>query len=154
MRDMDTASSLALGDPRLDRDHAELQRLAGQLAQARNRDEVTAALDALARHCAAHFATEDEDLRRMQGNDDAVCHIDEHAAVLKSLDEVKAWIDRNEDVVRMVNIVQSLCAELERWLPEHVHYMDAAVAAYRGKNRFGGVPIVFPSRSPKTNGRT
>lgn len=144
---MNTAPNLTLGDPRLDQDHAELQRLVQQLAQAHNREEVAAALDALARHCGSHFATEDEDLHLMQGNDDAVCHIDEHAAVLKSLAEVRAWLEKNEDVVQMVNVVQSLCAELERWLPEHVQYMDAAVAAYRTKNRFGGVPIVFPSRT-------
>ena len=146
---MHTEPTLVLGDPRLDNDHAELQRLARQLAQSRNREEVIAALDELTRHCTAHFATEDEDLRRMQGNDDAACHIDEHAAVLKSLAEVRDWLDRNENVAQMANLVQSLCAELERWLPEHVHYMDAAVAAYRSKNRFGGVPIAFPSRSPK-----
>lgn len=145
---MHTEPTLTLGDPRLDRDHAELQRLAQRLAQTRNRQEVLAALDALARHCAAHFATEDEDLRLMQGNDDAVCHIDEHAAVLKSLAEVKDWVNANDDAAGTANLVQSLCAELERWLPEHVHYMDSAVAAYRSKNRFGGVPVAFAPRPP------
>lgn len=143
---MHAESDLALGDPRLDQDHAELRRLAQHLAQARNRQEVVAALDALARHCAAHFAAEDEDLRRMQGNDDAVCHIDEHAAVLNSLAEVRDWVSGNDDVAGMANLVQSLCAELERWLPEHVRYMDSAVAAYRSKNRFGGAPIAFAPR--------
>ena len=145
---MNTEATLTLGDPRLDRDHAQLQRLAQHLSQTRNRQEVLAALDALTQHCAAHFATEDQDLRLMQGNDDAVCHIDEHAAVLKSLAEVKDWVSENEDVVGVANLMQSLCAELQRWLPEHVHYMDSAVAAYRGKNRFGGVPIAFAPRSP------
>lgn len=145
---MHTESIITLGDPRLDRDHAELQNLAQHLAQTRNRQEVIAALDALAQHCAAHFATEDEDLRVMQGNDDAVCHIDEHAAVLKSLAEVKDWVNGHDDVVGMSNLVQSLCAELERWLPEHVQYMDSAVAAYRSKNRFGGVPVAFAPRLP------
>lgn len=145
---MNTEPTLTLGDPRLDRDHAQLQRLAQHLSQTRNRQEVLAALDALTQHCAAHFATEDQDLRLMQGNDDAVCHIDEHAAVLKSLAEVKDWVSENEDVVGVANLMQSLCAELQRWLPEHVHYMDSAVAAYRGKNRFGGVPIAFAPRSP------
>jgi hemerythrin len=145
---MHTEPTLVLGDPRLDHDHAELQRLARQLAQSRNREEAIAALAALTGHCAAHFATEDEDLRLMQGNDDAVCHIDEHAAVLASLAEVKDWVSANEDVVGVANLVQSLCAELERWLPEHVHYMDSAVAAYRSKNRFGGAPVAFAPRSP------
>jgi hemerythrin-like metal-binding protein len=145
---MHNEPTLALGDPRLDRDHAELQRLAQRLAQTRNRQEVLAALDELALHCAAHFAAEDEDLRRMQGNDDAVCHIDEHAAVLGSLAEVNAWVIENDDVVGMANLVQSLCAELDRWLPEHVHYMDSAVAAYRSKNRFGGAPVAFAPRPP------
>jgi len=86
----------------------------------------------------------------MKGNDDAQCHVDEHAAVLKSLAEARDWTAQNEDVLKMVNLVQSLCAELKRWLPEHVQYMDAAVAAYRSKNRFGGVPILFPSRTPRS----
>jgi hemerythrin-like metal-binding protein len=146
---MNTEPNLTLGDPRLDQDHEELRRLTQQLEASRNKDEVLAALDALAQHATTHFAVEDEDLRTMKGNDDAQCHLDEHAAVLKSLDEVKDWITQNDDVVKMVNLVQSLCAELNRWLPEHVQYMDAAIAAYRTKNRFGGVPILFPSRTPK-----
>jgi hemerythrin-like metal-binding protein len=141
---------LVLGDPRLDSDHAELRRLTRQLQAAHNQAEALAALDALSRHAAAHFATEDEDLRAMKGNDDAQCHVDEHAAVLKSLAEVQAWTQQNGDAAQLAFVVQSLCAELDRWLPEHVQYMDAAVAAYRSKNRFGGVPILFPTRQPRS----
>lgn len=147
---MHNEPNLVLGDPRLDQDHAELLRLTRQLEAARNKNEVLDALQALEEHATTHFAVEDTDLRAMKGNDDAQCHVDEHAAVLKSLAEARDWIAQNEDVLKMVNLVQSLCAELNRWLPEHVQYMDAAVAAYRSKNRFGGVPILFPSRTPRS----
>ena len=138
---MTTDSSLTLGDPALDREHAELQRLVVALMQA-PADRVPAALDALRAHAGKHFELEDADLRRV-GGANATCHLDEHAAVLRSLDEVREVLARPEPPLDMI---PRLAAELMRWLPEHVQVMDAGIASVRTKERLGGAPIQITRR--------
>lgn len=138
---MTTTSSLTLGDPVLDREHAELQRLIDALRQAAP-DQVPAALDALQAHAALHFEREDAELRRL-GGANATCHLDEHAAVLQSLAEVRAALDQPAPPPAMV---ARLVAELVRWLPEHVQVMDAGIAAVRTKERLGGAPVLITRR--------
>lgn len=138
---MNTETSITLGDPALDREHAELQRLVVALMQA-PADRVPAALDALRTHAGKHFALEDADLRRV-GGANATCHLDEHAAVLRSLDEVRQVLARPEPPPDMI---PRLAAELMRWLPEHVQVMDAGIASVRTKQRLGGAPIQITRR--------
>ena len=77
---------LTLGDSVLDEDHLRLEDLVLQLRDA-PLDEVSRRLEAVREHASRHFALEDIELRAMaDGN--AKCHLDEHAAVLNSLDEV------------------------------------------------------------------
>jgi hemerythrin-like metal-binding protein len=140
------APNLKLGDPTLDEDHTELQRLIDDMTGAPVH-QVLEKLEALRAHAAKHFAVEDEDLRRMKDGN-ASCHLDEHAAVLKSLGEVRDIIAQGASSVEIVNMVVPLCAELNRWLPEHVQAMDAGVAIFRTKTRFGGAPIVISRRQP------
>jgi hemerythrin len=135
------SSSLTLGDPVLDQEHAELQRLIDALRQAAPA-EAMGALDALRAHAASHFGQEDGDLRRL-GGANATCHLDEHAAVLRSLDEVRAVLGRPQP---SADLVGRLAAELTRWLPEHVQAMDASIASVRTKERFGGVPVQISRR--------
>jgi hemerythrin-like metal-binding protein len=137
-----TPGSLTLGDPVLDREHAELQRLIDALHDARP-DAALSALDALKAHATSHFGQEDVDLRRL-GGANATCHLDEHAAVLRSLDEVRAVLERPQPPA---GVVARLAAELTRWLPEHVQAMDASIASVRTKERFGGVPVQLTRRS-------
>lgn len=130
----------ALGDPELDDDHAALSRLIDAFFSS----SVAAAagtLDALRVEARAHFAREDVDLRRLGGNN-ASCHLDEHAAVLASLDEVHALLlDRNTSPDAAQRLVVSLSLELQRWLPEHVREMDAELAAVRSRSRWGGAVV-------------
>jgi hemerythrin len=129
-----------LGDPSLDDDHDELERLvtafaAGGLARAKE------TLDALRSHAGRHFAAEDEDLRRMQGGN-AECHVDEHAAVLASLRYVRERLDDNtRDVAVQERMLAALGAELRRWLPVHVGEMDRALAAFRFRQKTGGAAV-------------
>lgn len=133
--------SLTLGDPKLDADHAELRRLTDALAEAAP-EGLLAALRLLRAHAGEHFTLEDQDLRDMaDGNVD--CHIDEHAAVLKSLDEVEQVVAAAPSSERTQAVIRGLVAELRRWLPEHVQVMDAGVAAARTRKRLGGVPVVL-----------
>ncbi len=138
---MTTSISLTLGDPALDQEHAELQRLIDALRQAAPA-QVPAALDALKAHASLHFEREDAELRKL-GDANATCHLDEHAAVLQSLGEVRAALDQPAPPAGMV---ARLVAELVRWLPEHVQVMDAGIAAVRTKERLGGAPVLITRR--------
>ena len=140
---MTAGSSLALGDPVLDREHAELERLIDGLRQS-GPAQVPAALDALKAHAAQHFDREDAELRKL-GGANATCHLDEHAAVLRSLDDVRAALGQPSPAAGMV---PRLVAELVRWLPEHVQVMDAGIAAVRTKERLGGAPVLVSRRVP------
>lgn len=140
------ATALLLGDAMLDHDHAEMQRLIQALLE-QSGDGSVAALDALRTASRAHFGREDDELRRLGGNN-AVCHLDEHAAVLKSLDEVHSILcDPATPPESAQCLVASLSLELLRWLPEHVNEMDAGLAAVRCKSRFGSAPLMLVRRT-------
>ncbi len=131
---------LVLGDSMLDQDHAELSRRVQALLTASGGAAV-AALDALRIEAGEHFDREDADLRRLGGNN-VSCHLDEHAAVLRSLDEVRAILCSSATSPETAQrLIASLALELERWLPEHVSEMDASLAAVRCRSRFGGAPL-------------
>lgn len=134
-----------LGDPRLDDDHQELERLIDAVADAAA-DALLAAFDAMHAHAAQHFATEDEELREMKDGN-ATCHLDEHAAVLKSFGEVREVIGTDPGSAVAERLITSLVLELRRWLPEHVQAMDAAVAHSRTRRRLGGAPVVIAGRA-------
>jgi hemerythrin-like metal-binding protein len=133
--------TLALGDPKLDADHDELERLIDRLAEAPP-EGVVDALHALQAHATEHFGIEDGHLRIMKDGN-ASCHIDEHAAVLNSLAEVLEHVAPAPGSERSQDILTRLVKELRRWLPEHVLEMDAAVASARTKERLGGAPVVL-----------
>jgi len=135
-----STAPLVLGDSMLDQDHAELSRRVQALLTASGGTAV-AALDALRIEAGEHFDREDADLRRLGGNN-ATCHSDEHAAVLRSLDEVRAILCSSATSPDMAQrLITSLALELQRWLPEHVIEMDANLAAVRCRSRFGGAPL-------------
>ena len=62
--------------------------------------------------------------------------------------KVRDIVAQGATPVEVINMIVPLCAELNRWLPEHVLEMDAGVAIFRTKTRFGGAPIVISRRSP------
>lgn len=69
----------------------------------------------------------------------AQCHIDEHAAVLKSVEQVLALLREGRDPA----IARSLAEELARWFPGHADYMDAPLSQWMVKRRHGGAPVVI-----------
>lgn len=138
-------TSITLGDPQLDHDHLELFRLSRELLDAPSH-EALGTLESLYAVAHDHFALEDNELRRLGGNN-VSCHLDEHAAVLKSLNEVLDLL-RNPTTSqeRANHLISSLSMELLRWLPEHIREMDSGLATERSKARFGGAPLLFTPR--------
>ena len=136
---------LTLGDSVLDEDHLRLEDLVLQLRDA-PLDEVSRRLEAVREHASRHFALEDIELRAMaDGN--AKCHLDEHAAVLNSLDEVMVVLTQVDVAAeKKALLINRLATELPVWLPGHVHEMDAGVASHRSKQRFGGAPVKIARR--------
>ena len=131
---------LLLGFPAMDEEHREfvscLQALQQALQQA-DTASVAQRLDEFAAHARKHFGAED---RWMEESKFPAreCHVDEHAAVLKSLDEVRALVAAGN-----ARHVPSLAAELARWFPGHADYLDSALAAWMSKQRWDAKPIVI-----------
>lgn len=127
---------LLLGFPEIDAEHREfvdcLQAL--QLAGA---DTVAQRLEDFAQHARKHFGAEDRWMEDT-GFPPRQCHIDEHAAVLKSVAEVQALVAAGN-----TGIVKSLADELARWFPGHADHLDSALAAWMCKQRWDAKPVVL-----------
>ena len=66
------------------------------------------------------------------------CHIDEHAAVLRSAAEVEPLVAAGH-----VAVGRSFVEELARWFPGHADYLDSALAAWMCKRQYGARPVVL-----------
>lgn len=125
-----------LGYAPMDRVHSDFEELLRRsgLSQPRESVENLAAIDG---HLREHFEAEDGWMRETDfpSRD---CHVDEHAAVLRSSGEVLALARRGnlEPAPRFVD-------RLRRWFPLHANYMDSALAAWMCKRIHGGKPVVI-----------
>ncbi len=104
--------------------------------------EVACALEAVYAHSREHFATEE---RWMQETDfpARTCHADEHAAVLKSMQEVMQRV-----AVGDFEAGRHLARALADWFPGHTNYLDSALAHWLCKKQLGGKPLVFRRSIP------
>ena len=100
--------------------------------------EVAAALDAVHAHLQEHFGSEDKWMRETDfpARD---CHIDEHAAVLNSVQQVQERLTQQGDVA----LCRRLADELARWFPGHADYLDSALSHWLCQQRLGGKPVVI-----------
>lgn len=88
-------------------------------------------------HVRHHF--EEENLWMNKTNFPAKeCHIDEHAAVLKSIMEVNELVI-NGDTSQCLRLSKALMD----WFPGHADYLDSALAHWMCKQQLGGKPIVL-----------
>ena len=127
---------IALGYAPMDAIHQEFVDLLAQAACATHA-ALPRLLDALQAHLQAHF---DEEDRWMTETDFPArsCHMDEHAAVLRSAAEVRLRLADGD-----CTLVRAFIAELARWFPGHAHYLDSALAHWMCQRQFGGRPMVF-----------
>jgi hemerythrin len=130
----------ALGHDAMDGIHHEFVTCVDALLRADD-DALAAALDAFADHARRHFAEEDLAMRQTAYGS-AGCHVDEHAAVLKSVDEVRTALARGNTAV-----VRAFARALADWFPEHARVMDMGLARWLVQRRLGGSPMVIRPRS-------
>lgn len=120
----------------MDATHEEFVRCVAAL-QCATDDALPAALEALADHLRRHFGEEDQWMEQTQFPA-RQCHIDEHAAVLKSVGEVRELLAQGNTAV-----CRRLGQELANWFPGHADYLDSALAHWMCKQRLGGKPVVI-----------
>jgi len=130
------SDALLLGYPPMDAVHQEFVQTVQALRQASAAD-LPRCLDAVLSHLQQHFGDEDRWMRETEfpARD---CHIDEHATVLQSVQEVRALLQQGD-----ASECQRLAIELLRWFPGHADYLDSALAHWLTKQRFGGKPVVL-----------
>lgn len=129
----------ALGEPAMDDVHREFVACVDSLLCA-NDEALAAALEAFADHARRHFAEEDRAMREGAFGS-AGCHVDEHAAVLKSLVQVQAALAHGH-----VHVVRAFARALADWFPEHARVMDQGLARWLTQRRLGGSPVVIRRR--------
>lgn len=98
------------------------------------------ALEAFAEHVQRHFAQEDLAMQQT-GYESAGCHVDEHRAVLASLEEVRASLADGR-----FHVVRAFAHALADWFPEHARVMDMGLARWLDKQRLGGSPVLVRRR--------
>lgn len=125
-----------IGYARLDEDHDEFVGLVSRLRHAGSED-VLAAHAALHDHAIQHFAFEDS----LMGPHDFAskeCHLDEHAAVLHSFDEVRTAL-----LAGNAAVAARFADHLLEWLPAHVDALDRQLAKFIFYRETGGAPVLL-----------
>lgn len=125
-----------LGYTPIDEVHHEFVDLTGQMQRAED-TALPALLDRFAVHLRHHFETENE---WMLSTDfpPRQCHMDEHAAVMQSVEEVQALLASGD-----VEICRDLVEQLAQWFPKHADQLDSALAHWMFSKTMGGKPVVL-----------
>jgi len=130
---------MLLGHEPMDAVHREFVDVVAALQRSDDANLPTA-LDRVIEHLRSHFGDEDEQMRQTEFPP-RECHIDEHAAVLRSAEEVRARV-----AVGDCDAARSFTAALADWFPGHATHLDSALAHWLVKRRHGGKPVVFRRR--------
>jgi hemerythrin len=130
------SDALLLGHGPTDRLHREFVEVVQALFTCSEAD-LAAALRGFIAHAEAHFGEEDRAMAEsaFPAGD---CHVDEHAAVLRSAREVLALVEAGDAAIG-----REFAAELARWFPAHVAHLDSALVHWLVKRRHGGAPVVL-----------
>ncbi|MFM0342244.1 hemerythrin [Paraburkholderia fungorum] len=127
-----------LGFTPMDDVHEEFYEVVLRLVTCTDTNALTA-IEEFEKHAVSHFEQEDEWMRttNFPPRD---CHIEEHAAVLKSVCEVKAAVESGQIDA---DVVHDFGLRLFDWFPGHADYLDSALAAWMTKQTMGGKPVVL-----------
>lgn len=129
-----------LGHRDMDKTHREFVKYVAALQSAEDA-ELAECLAAFEVHAVDHFEQE-KCLMESSVFPATQCHVDEHIAVLKSVQEVQEIL-RNGGAVQ---VVRELARALADWFPGHADYMDASLSQWLSKRTHGGTPVVFRRR--------
>lgn len=132
---------MALGFAPMDHTHREFLDCVAAVQQAED-GQLMAAFAALKAHLQAHFAQEDAWMRET-AFPAMECHIDEHAEVMKSVQQVEGLLGQGNHAV-----CRRLARELNKWFPAHASYLDSALSQWMCKRQYGGTPVVLHRRAP------
>jgi hemerythrin-like metal-binding protein len=125
-----------LGFSPMDETHEEFVGLVGRMQLAPD-EALAPLLDEFAAHASKHFDMENQWMTETNFPAKG-CHIDEHAAVMKSVEEVRELVSQGNYAV-----CRRLIAELASWFPAHADHLDSALSHWMCKKRFGGKPVVM-----------
>jgi hemerythrin-like metal-binding protein len=120
----------------MDATHEEFLALLAKVLAADD-SQMLDAVQELFRHTQGHFAQEDRWMEE-SAFPPRQCHMDEHAAVLQSLEDVLAIVAIGEPSEGR-RIGQALAA----WFPRHADYLDSALSHWLCKCKFDARPVVF-----------
>lgn len=129
----------ALGHLSMDGTHREFVECVDTLLTTTD-DNLATALEVFTGHVRRHFGEEDVAMRETAYGS-AGCHIDEHVAVLRSLDEVRTALAEGRP-----QVVRSFARALTDWFPEHVRVMDQGLARWLIQRQLGAAPVVIRRR--------
>ena len=124
------------GDARMDHLHEEFDELLQQL-RACAPENAAHTLGDLISHTRAHFGQEDKWMRD-HSFPNGQCHMDEHAQVLASLEQVHERLCA-DDHRALPRLVQAL----EDWFPGHVQHLDSALAQWIVQRKWNAQPIML-----------
>lgn len=130
------SDNLLLGYEPMDAVHREFVVQIASLSQCADA-ELADELVRLRAHLMEHFDAEDA-LMLQHDFPPRDCHIDEHAAVLQSADEVLALVRAGDTATG-----RDFVAHLAAWFPGHTTHLDSALAHWMVKRLHGGKPVVL-----------
>ena len=127
-----------LGFAPMDHTHEEFYSVAFRLLTCSAAD-ADAAIAAFEVHALEHFRQEEAWMLETEfpASD---CHVQEHAAVLNSVREVRALLSAGQAGPALLH---DLAQHLFAWFPGHADYLDSALSAWMSKRRYGGQPVVL-----------
>jgi hemerythrin len=125
-----------VGFKKLDDEHQDIVNLIQRMQEA-PLHELEKLLDQFELSARLHFDVENTMMEETQFPP-RQCHIDEHHAVLKSVDEVRELMRQG-----LNPIAHDLVKELAKWFPAHVIHLDSALSHWMNKQRMGGKPVVI-----------
>jgi hemerythrin len=100
--------------------------------------EIPGRLGELLTHCADHFSDEQQ-LMELHDFPATECHVNEHAAVHRSIAEVMTMTDK----ASQAEVARRLADQLAHWFGMHLTYLDSALAHWVVKRTHGGIPVVI-----------
>lgn len=130
------SDAFVLGHEPMDATHREFVELVSAMQSAPD-DRLLALIAAFEAHARRHFEEEDRWMRETDFPP-RDCHIDEHAAVLRSIVEVRAVAEQGG-----LHEVRRLAQALAGWFPGHADWLDSALAHWLCKRAYGGKPVVL-----------